>query len=418
IIEEKKAVFPAVTVCNVNVLSANKIKYVSDPVLDKLLKVEEKYGAAIRKKNDSFTGQLVDDYSALCEDGYKRFKSPAAATAIDYWSPEAVEKFWDPFLNGSAKDYPTKKKTFHSYNPCDEIDALSNLPLVGNPAVIVNTALGSLGDVLGQVPLLGGLLEGSTDVERPSQLLQKLRQPRPLGQLRDDVNNPRLRIRLILREIAQRMAMMKYIPNTRALDILGCQDGNLDINYEKLFGICPDRDSVPCIRSLLNTSNINPNCVEVTKLCDGVPDCGDASDEALLCENTQKICEMADSSYFRCNIGSCIVKQWECDGFLDCNDGSDEDDCEPGLQGSEKGSSRFYGIDPFDVESIIKRSKTGDLSDISNVLTPTVAQIEKYGKISFSRMRKNKIQFLTPAIKKSLRNSPQETGLADVIPLA
>ncbi len=36
-------------------------------------------------------------------------------------------------------------------------------------------------------------------------------------------------------------------------------------------------------------------------------------------------------------------------------------------------------MDQYDIESIIKRSQTGDLSDVQNVVTPTPDMLELYG---------------------------------------
>jgi hypothetical protein len=39
----------------------------------------------------------------------------------------------------------------------------------------------------------------------------------------------------------------------------------------------------------------------------------------------------------------------------------------------------FYGLDQYDIEAIIKRSQTGDLSDVQEVVVPTPDLIETYG---------------------------------------
>lgn len=70
-----------------------------------------------------------------------------------------------------------------------------------------------------------------------------------------------------------------------------------------------------------------PNCVEDLKakalsnrICDGVPDCADLSDE-MKCD----YCAI-DSLY--CGRGrSCVSRSKRCDGKFDCPDGSDEKDC-------------------------------------------------------------------------------------------
>lgn len=70
-----------------------------------------------------------------------------------------------------------------------------------------------------------------------------------------------------------------------------------------------------------------PNCVEElqtkalsNRLCDGIPDCADLSDETKC-----SYCPL-DSLY--CGRGrACIPRAARCNGKLDCPDGSDERDC-------------------------------------------------------------------------------------------
>lgn len=56
------------------------------------------------------------------------------------------------------------------------------------------------------------------------------------------------------------------------------------------------------------------------RLCDGVIDCQDVSDE--------KSCTYCPSGYLHCGIGrTCIPQHHRCDGKNDCPDGSDERAC-------------------------------------------------------------------------------------------
>ncbi|KAG0718004.1 Low-density lipoprotein receptor [Chionoecetes opilio] len=67
-------------------------------------------------------------------------------------------------------------------------------------------------------------------------------------------------------------------------------------------------------------------CMPKRWLCDGSPDCDDATDEKIenclaASEDQPRECQ---SHEFACNNTQCIPNNWKCDGHDDCKDGSDE----------------------------------------------------------------------------------------------
>ncbi|XP_075038215.1 low-density lipoprotein receptor-related protein 8 isoform X3 [Mixophyes fleayi] len=70
----------------------------------------------------------------------------------------------------------------------------------------------------------------------------------------------------------------------------------------------------------------NKLCVGASFVCDGVDNCGDASDERNCALITCK------PGQFRCGKGDCIPETWVCDGHADCADKSDESEDRCGLK--------------------------------------------------------------------------------------
>ncbi|KAL7829096.1 hypothetical protein SRHO_G00327300 [Serrasalmus rhombeus] len=73
------------------------------------------------------------------------------------------------------------------------------------------------------------------------------------------------------------------------------------------------------------------NCVSLSVVCDGQPDCPNGADERPeKCGGAKpKSCR---SSEFSCSNGQCVPHSWRCDHSRDCKDGSDEDNCKQRAQ--------------------------------------------------------------------------------------
>ncbi|ESO11637.1 hypothetical protein HELRODRAFT_71562, partial [Helobdella robusta] len=71
-------------------------------------------------------------------------------------------------------------------------------------------------------------------------------------------------------------------------------------------------------------------CISSWKVCNGVRDCSDGSDE----NNCTYACTKYD---FTCSSDkSCIPLSWRCDGVKDCRDNSDESFCSAATSKSDE----------------------------------------------------------------------------------
>ncbi|XP_045625309.2 sortilin-related receptor isoform X2 [Procambarus clarkii] len=126
-----------------------------------------------------------------------------------------------------------------------------------------------------------------------------------------------------------------------------CSDESDEVGCDNVTTTTP-QSSIP-LGPLLPPTNLNCTefmfrctnkiCIPFWWRCDGLDDCGDASDEDGCSQSgaranttttvapTTPVLQSCQKDQFQCTTGSCIWETWVCDTDLDCPGGEDEENC-------------------------------------------------------------------------------------------
>ncbi|CAI2347938.1 unnamed protein product [Caenorhabditis sp. 36 PRJEB53466] len=128
-------------------------------------------------------------------------------------------------------------------------------------------------------------------------------------------------------------AVNRIIPASQRCDGFNdCQDGSDEENCKECQSVfsCPSHVEEQSKKK--RKTKIQPTliCLSAERLCDGVQNCPDGSDEAI-CSST------CTKEQFKCpGNNACLPLSAKCDGIRDCSDGSDEKNCEKCVKGAHK----------------------------------------------------------------------------------
>ncbi|PIC26141.1 hypothetical protein B9Z55_018807 [Caenorhabditis nigoni] len=128
-------------------------------------------------------------------------------------------------------------------------------------------------------------------------------------------------------------AVHMVIPSSKRCDgFKDCQDGSDEENCKECQSVFSCRSHIEEDSKKKRKTKVQPTliCLTAERLCNGVQDCLDGSDEAM-CKST------CSKDQFKCNgSNACLPLSAKCDGVKDCSDGSDENNCDKCQKGAHK----------------------------------------------------------------------------------
>ncbi|XP_039152495.1 basement membrane-specific heparan sulfate proteoglycan core protein isoform X13 [Drosophila simulans] len=148
---------------------------------------------------------------------------------------------------------------------------------------------------------------------------------------------PNIRVEDAGTYVCEAVGYANYIPGQQVTVNLNVERSWGENKYEELrsnrirYGTVPHIDleffGLACTE--YQATCMNGECIDKSSICDGNPDCSDASDEqscslGLKCQPNQ----------FLCSNSKCVDRTWRCDGENDCGDNSDETSCDPEPSGA------------------------------------------------------------------------------------
>ncbi|KAH8286775.1 hypothetical protein KR018_007424, partial [Drosophila ironensis] len=121
---------------------------------------------------------------------------------------------------------------------------------------------------------------------------------------------PNIRVEDAGTYICEAVGYANYVPG---------QQVTVTLNVEHYNDALPP----PSACSEYQATCMNGECIDKSGICNGTPDCSDASDEQSCSHNRKCL-----PNQFLCSNSKCVDRTWRCDGENDCGDNSDEASCD------------------------------------------------------------------------------------------